>query len=428
MANLTCGYYGVNLIRKPIKGLSSNSNDTTLMKLQKLGNFNLIPNDGYYNIENQIFPRDTDLQSIFNTSGDISGYSSRWKIYTISDPEVGLLLPHIIKQTYNNFIIQYKNLDLDSLFNKPDIVSALSTYRNEVNNVNTDKISISEFIFEQPIFLRITSSNGSSYSWYVYIPSYKVNDDDTFFRLKPFTTFNQSFSENDSLEINDVVISNKPIEDVRFSQFGIGNNGISLKNGLSYTISDTGDVNFNVGRIKSDVTPFMKVRLKLDGSSTPTLFDKKLDSDSFVKGDVLSGTSISSLLVSTLKSVYGESVFDLTYDTNSNLLFTPLTQPGITSTGISVYLQNSVSTGNDKIYLNFAYSFLGNNSGNVNQKSIYYGNTTVSSLSAGYYKVTPIKNNVGNITGWKFTADPVYSKIKMLSNKLSKFDFLIVKK
>lgn len=429
---VNCGYNSVNLIRKPFKGLTTSSNSASGLRLQPLGDFNLIPVDGYYNIENQIFPRDTDLKSIFNTSGDLSGYSSMWKIYTISDPEVGLLLPHIKKETKNNFIIRYKNIDLDGLFNKSDIDTFLSSYRNSVNN-STDKVSISDFIFAQPVFLRKTTD--STYSWYVYLPSYKVNDDDIVFDCQQWGQFGNYFTTNNSLEINDVVISNQDVDDMHFSQFGIGKNGISLKNGLSYTISNTGDVNFNVGNIKSDTTPFMKVRMKLDGESTPTTFDKKLDSDSYKKGDVLSGTLLTSLMGTILQNLYSKLVYSCTTASTTQTKSVTISESKFPNEGILLHLKNANTAESPNFKYNRVIPATGTQTMDATISSapvpITYNNKTgseLTSIPAGYYKVTPIYDINHTFTGWKFTTDSLYTQINLLMNKISKFDFLIVKK
>lgn len=420
---VNCGYTSVNLIRKPFKGLTTSSDSASGLRLQPLGDFNLIPVDGYYNVENKIFPLDSN----------ISGLSeSQWKIYVISDPEVGILIPHIKKETKNNFIIRYKNIDLDGLFNKSDIDTFLSSYKTSVNDT-TDKVSVTDFIFAQPVFLRKTS--GSSYSWSMYIPSYKVNDDDIVFEYQQWDTtigaFSEYFTTNSSLEINDVVISNQDVDDMHFSQFGIGKNGISLKNGLSYTISNTGDVNFNVGNIKSDTTPFMKVRMKLDGASTPTTFDKKLDSDSYKKGDVLSGTLLTSLMGTVLQNLYSKLVYSCTTAGDTQIKSVKISESIFPNEGILVHLKNENTKSSPKFkYDRVIPAQTMDTTISSTPFPITYNNKTGSELTtipAGYYKVTPIYNNYV-LTGWKFTKDSLYTQINLLMNKISKFDFLIVKK
>ena len=421
---VNCGYNSVNLIRKPFKGLTKSSNSASGLRLQPLGDFNLIPVDGYYNVENKIFPLDNDIDG-FN--------ASQWKIYVISDPEVGVLIPHIKKETKNNLIIRYKNIDLDGLFNEPDIKAFLSSYKSSVND-STDKVSVTDFIFAQPVFLRKTTD--STYSWYVYLPSYKVNDDDIVFDYQQWGQFGNYFTTNSSLEINDVVISNQEVDNMNFSQFGIGKNGISLKNGLSYTISNTGDVNFNVGNIKSDTTPFMKVRMKLDGASTPTTFDKKLDSDSYKKGDVLSGTLLTSLMGTILQNLYSKLVYSCTTASTTQTKSVTISESKFPNEGILLHLKNANTAESPNFKYNRVIPATGTQTMDATISStpvpITYNNKTGSelkSIPAGYYKVTPIyDNNNHTFTGWKFTTDSLYTQINLLMNKISKFDFLIVKK
>ena len=421
---VNCGYTSVNLIRKPFKGLTTSSDSASGLRLQPLGDFNLIPVDGYYNVENKIFPLDSNISGL---------NESQWKIYVISDPEVGILIPHIKKETKNNFIIRYKNIDLDGLFNKSDIDTFLSSYKVSVND-STDKVSVTDFIFAQPVFLRKTS--GSSYSWSMYLPAYKVNDDDIVFEYQQWDTqglgpFGDFFTTNSSLEINDVVISNQDVDDMHFSQFGIGKNGISLKNGLSYTISNTGDVNFNVGNIKSDTTPFMKVRMKLDGASTPTTFDKKLDSDSYKKGDVLSGTLLTSLMGTILQNLYSKLVYSCTTAGATQTKSVTISESTFPNEGILVHLKNANTAESPKFkYNRVVPAQTIDNAITSTALPITYNNKTGSELTtipAGYYKVTPIYNNYV-LSGWQFTRDSLYTQINLLMNKISKFDFLIVKK
>lgn len=423
---VNCGYNSVNLIRKPFKGLTTSSDSASGLRLQPLGDFNLIPVDGYYNVENKIFPLDNNISGL---------NESQWKIYVISDPEVGVLIPHIKKETKNNFIIRYKNIDLDGLFNKPDINAFLSSYKSSVND-STDKVSVTDFIFAQPVFLRKTS--GSSYSWSMYLPTYKVNDDDIVFEYQQWDTtigaFSEYFTTNSSLEINDVVISNQDVDDMHFSQFGIGKNGISLKNGLSYTISNTGDVNFNVGNIKSDTTPFMKVRMKLDGASTPTTFDKKLDSDSYKKGDVLSGTLLTSLMGTILQNLYGKLVYSCTTAGATQTKSVTISESTFPNDGILVHLKNANTATSPNFKYNRVIPATGTQTMDTTVSSttapITYNSKTGSELTtipAGYYKVTPIYKNYA-LNGWQFTRDSLYTQINLLMNKISKFDFLIVKK
>lgn len=423
MGQITCGYNNIRLIRKPYKDIPAGSNNqeqVAKMKVDKLGNFNLIPleSGSYYNIDNQIFPK----------SGD-SG-----QIYLISDPDVGVLIPHIKKES--GYTISYKSFDLDELPSKYTITDyldrlKLATANLPINGSGANKgikeklsYEVTEFIFAQPIFLK----NGSS--WSVYSPLYKINDDDIVYEKFDVNNFNSLFETNDNLEINDVVISNKPIEDIKFSQFGIGNNGISLKNGLSYTISDTGDVNFNIGNIKSDTTPFSKIKLRvpIDGQY---IVERKLETDTFRKGDVISGTSVTSLLCSIFQEIYeklGDNVcvcssyssVDKSIEISSTMV------SSFTGDGVVVRLKYK----NTKTNPHFQYSIT-DGASSLNNYPIKYNGLTgndLKSIPAGYYKVT--FESAGTNSKWVFTkeSNTLFEKINMLVKKSSNFDILIVKK
>ena len=51
MATVNCGFNNINLIRRPFKKMAVNSGTMANMRIEKLGNFNLIPldNGSYYN-------------------------------------------------------------------------------------------------------------------------------------------------------------------------------------------------------------------------------------------------------------------------------------------------------------------------------------------------------------------------------------------
>ena len=404
MATVNCGFNNINLIRRPFKKMAVNSGTMANMRIEKLGNFNLIPldNGSYYNTENQIFPM-----------GEDTG-----QIYLISDPDVGVLIPHIKKES--KYVLSYKNIDLDGLYNKSDFNTFISEYRDSLANSgnlsDTLSYSVYGFIFIQPIFLN------SSGTWYVYTPMYKINDDDVVFEKRTFDNMSNMFNMNSSLEINDVVVSDQNIDDMNFSQFAIGKNGLSMRNGMSYTISETGDVNFNVGNIKSDSTPFMKIKMKL--GDTFDVVEKKLESESYRKGDVISGTSITSLLNSIFQDM-SEKIDELsndihicsTYGSTQNK--SVVLKNGMTSipdTGIIVRLVYKSTVSSPKFSFN-----------TVTERQIKYNDKYGSDLTlipAGYYRVTSIGDK------WLFTRESngLFDKMNTFFNKTSNFDILIVKK
>ena len=409
MATVNCGFNNINLIRRPFKKMAVNSGTMANMRIEKLGNFNLIPldNGSYYNTENQIFPM-----------GEDTG-----QIYLISDPDVGVLIPHIKKES--KYVLSYKNIDLDGLYNKSDFNTFISEYRDSLANSgnfsDTLSYSVYGFIFIQPIFLN------SSGTWYVYTPMYKINDDDVVFEKRTFDNMSNIFNMNSSLEINDVVVSDQNIDDMNFSQFAIGKNGLSMRNGMSYTISETGDVNFNVGNIKSDSTPFMKIKMKL--GDTFDVVEKKLESESYRKGDVISGTSITSLLNSIFQDM-SEKIDELsndihicsTYGSTQNK--SVVLKNGMTSipdTGIIVRLVYKSTVSSPTFSFN-----------TITERQIKYNDKYGSDLTlipAGYYRVTSIGDK-SNRYYWLFTRESngLFDKMNTFFNKTSNFDILIVKK
>ena len=409
MAPVNCGFNNINLIRRPFKKMAVNSGTMANMRIEKLGNFNLIPldNGSYYNTENQIFPM-----------GEDTG-----QIYLISDPDVGVLIPHIKKES--KYVLSYKNIDLDGLYNKSDFNTFISEYRDSLANSgnlsDTLSYSVYGFIFIQPIFLN------SSGTWYVYTPMYKINDDDVVFEKRTFDNMSNIFNMNSSLEINDVVVSDQNIDDMNFSQFAIGKNGLSMRNGMSYTISETGDVNFNVGNIKSDSTPFMKIKMKL--GDTFDVVEKKLESESYRKGDVISGTSITSLLNSIFQDM-SEKIDELsndihicsTYGSTQNK--SVVLKNGMTSipdTGIIVRLVYKSTVSSPTFSFN-----------TITERQIKYNDKYGSDLTlipAGYYRVTSIGDK-SNGYYWLFTRESngLFDKMNTFFNKTSNFDILIVKK
>lgn len=409
MATVNCGFNNINLIRRPFKKMAVNSGTMANMRIEKLGNFNLIPldNGSYYNTENQIFPM-----------GEDTG-----QIYLISDPDVGVLIPHIKKES--KYVLSYKNIDLDGLYNKSDFNTFISEYRDSLANSgnlsDTLSYSVYGFIFIQPIFLN------SSGTWYVYTPMYKINDDDVVFEKRTFDNMSNIFNMNSSLEINDVVVSDQNIDDMNFSQFAIGKNGLSMRNGMSYTISETGDVNFNVGNIKSDSTPFMKIKMKL--GDTFDVVEKKLESESYRKGDVISGTSITSLLNSIFQDM-SEKIDELSNDihicstygsTRNKSVVLKNGMASIPDTGIIVRLVYKSTVSSPTFSFN-----------TVTERQIKYNDKYGSDLTlipAGYYRVTSIGDK-SNGYYWLFTRESngLFDKMNTFFNKTSNFDILIVKK
>lgn len=409
MATVNCGFNNINLIRRPFKKMAVNSGTMANMRIEKLGNFNLIPldNGSYYNTENQIFPM-----------GEDTG-----QIYLISDPDVGVLIPHIKKES--KYVLSYKNIDLDGLYNKSDFNTFISEYRDSLANSgnlsDTLSYSVYGFIFIQPIFLN------SSGTWYVYTPMYKINDDDVVFEKRTFDNMSNIFNMNSSLEINDVVVSDQNIDDMNFSQFAIGKNGLSMRNGMSYTISETGDVNFNVGNIKSDSTPFMKIKMKL--GDTFDVVEKKLESESYRKGDVISGTSITSLLNSIFQDM-SEKIDELSNDihicstygsTQNKSVVLKNGMASIPDTGIIVRLVYKSTVPSPTFSFNTA-----------TERQIKYNDKYGSDLTlipAGYYRVTSIGDE-SNRYYWLFTRESngLFDKMNTFFNKTSNFDILIVKK
>ena len=409
MATVNCGFNNINLIRRPFKKMAVNSGTMANMRIEKLGNFNLIPldNGSYYNTENQIFPM-----------GEDTG-----QIYLISDPDVGVLIPHIKKES--KYVLSYKNIDLDGLYNKSDFNTFISEYRDSLANSgnlsDTLSYSVYGFIFIQPIFLN------SSGTWYVYTPMYKINDDDVVFEKRTFDNMSNIFNMNSSLEINDVVVSDQNIDDMNFSQFAIGKNGLSMRNGMSYTISETGDVNFNVGNIKSDSTPFMKIKMKL--GDTFDVVEKKLESESYRKGDVISGTSITSLLNSIFQDM-SEKIDELSNDihicstygsTQNKSVVLKNGMASIPDTGIIVRLVYKSTVPSPKFSFN-----------TVTERQIKYNDKygrDLTLIPAGYYRVTSIGDK-SNGYYWLFTRESngLFDKMNTFFNKTSNFDILIVKK
>ena len=403
---ITCGYNNIELIRRPFKKMSSNQNQSSKMRIEELGDFNLIPleTDSFYNVENQVFPKDGD-----------SG-----QIYTISDPDVGVLIPHIVK--FGRFPLSYKTVDINDCINIPDFNTSIISKMNDINSsvlLNNVIYNVLDFIFTQPIFLKTNSV------WYSYVPRYKINDNDIFFEKIEITDFNNMFEVDEDMEINDVVISDQNVSDMNFAQFGIGKNGLSLKNGLSYTIDGGGNADFNIGNIKSDVQPFAKIKININNQLIA--INKKLEVNSYKKGDVLSGTSFTALLGTVLQNIIGEYT-DKYIDCNTE---GNIQEKVVSTSGNSYY---NVNNTNNTIYVRLKNSnthssptlHLNNQDNRLIMYNGVYGNNLVN-IPEGYYKGTSVELNE-NTRVWKFEQDELVNSVNTFLKKTSSFDVLIVKK
>lgn len=407
---INCGYNSINLIRRPFKKMSSNQNQSSKMRIEELGDFNLIPleNNSFYNVENQVFPKDGDTG----------------QIYTISDPDVGVLIPHIVK--FGKFPLTYKTVDVDNCINIPDFNSSVI---NQMDKINTSNVmyNVLDFIFTQPIFLKTDTV------WYSYVPRYKINDNDIYFEKIEITDFNNMFESDEDLEINDVVISDQNVSDMNFAQFGIGKNGLSLKNGISYTIDSGGNADFNIGNIRSDAQPFAKIKMKIDNQ--PTIISKKLEVNSYKKGDVLSGTSFTALLGTVLQNIIDEytnkyvdcitegNVQVKNVSTSNNSYYSSYNIDDTSNNTIYVRLKNSNTHSSPSLRLN------GQDISTYFRLIMYngiYGNNLVN-IPEGYYKVTPVELDA-NTRVWKFEQDELVNSVNTFLKKTSSFDVLIVKK
>lgn len=408
MATINFGYGYLNLIRRPYKKLhDATTGDSGYGYMaQPTGDFELIPLEPNqcYNTENQVFPFDVvGGQHIQPTTKQPNS-----TIYLISDPDVGMMIPHIIERSKTLFAYQpmYKNTDIDSVSNKGMIGDNGNTF-----NSQNYKYSVSGFIFVQPIFQKIHNGNNSD-TWYVFAPRYKVNDNDVHFDKFPLNPY--FFSNAVVEDRKDVVISNMNIEDMGFSQFGLGKNGISLVNGFKYTIDKAGNTRFNIGNIKSDSTAYI-----LTDDGTNEYFELKIDSSSYNKGDVLSGSSFSALLGSVLFSLGAEN------------LYIAINNAGMLYVGgfdgdpdyFSIYVENDITGLSPDIDNDYIIQM---NTGQISYPgSFTVGDEGVSQdhLSKGYYNVKKVGNGK-----YKITPNKKLPKINTLLKKMSNYDILLVKK
>ena len=418
MSEINFGYGHLKLIRRPYKKLhngsgSSGSNYAYKYKVDDLGDFELIPLEPgqCYNTENQVFPFDV------NNNGEhiqpIAKNVNR-TIYLISDSDVGMMIPHIIEQS-NDFSYQsmYKNIDIDSVVN----MNTISDYNNinQHSNNNLYKYSVSGFIFVQPIFLK------DSNNWYVFTPRYKVNDEDVHFDR--FSLDNSFLNRAEEINIKDVVISNNNIEDMKFSQFGLGKNGISLVNGFKYTIDKAGNTRFNIGNIKSDSTAYI-----LTDDGTNEYFELKIDSSSYNKGDVLSGSSFSALLGSVLFSLGAEDLYTCEKYTTSGGTMRVINNCDFDTAEPLRKFTIFEKEGGSVSYSNLGLS-TGTYGDNTNTNDTFYqlidanNNQPVTNLDAGcYYDIF--------FDGTNFILSPnkKLPKVNALLKKMSNYDILLVKK
>ena len=147
--------------------------------------------------------------------------------------------------------------------------------------------------------------------------------------------------------------------------------------------------------------------------------DIKLETVSYTKGDVLSGTSFSSLLSSILFDIYDE-----TKCSNDNL-FTLTTATQGSSTNAKVLDGTPPNINEFELKLKFAITTT-NPTLTVNGTTlpIKFNNDseTISLVPAGYYIVQKQSNF------WKFKFDSIYHKLNMFMKKVSNYDILLIKK
>lgn len=416
MATINFGYGYLNLIRRPYKKLHGDTTGNSEYKYmaQPTGDFELIPLESSqcYNAENQVFPFDVNNgQHIQPTN--IQPNST---IYLISDPDVGMMIPHIIERSKTLFAYQpmYKNTDIDSVLNKGMIGNKSSTFDSQ-----NYKYSVGGFIFVQPIFQKIHNDNNSD-TWYVFAPRYKVNDNDVHF--DKFTLNPNFFSSAVTENRKDVVISNKNIEDMGFSQFGLGKNGISLVNGFKYTIDKAGNTRFNIGNIKSDSTAYI-----LTDDGTNEYFELKIDSSSYNKGDVLSGSSFSALLGSVLFSLGAEDLYNCEKCTISGSTMRVINNCDFDTAEPLRKFTIFEKEGGSVSVSNLGLS-MGTYGDNTNENDTWYtlkdsSNQPVTNLDAGcYYDIF--------FDGTNFILSPnkKLPKVNALLKKMSNYDILLVKK
>lgn len=399
-----CGYNKVALVRRPYKKMGTRGYSSNL-RVNPIGNFDLIPLDEgvFYNKENRTFPFESDVTVDSNT-GKHDG-----RIYLISDPDVGVLIPHIWKQTLYLYHFKSSNIDLDDIVNTGTPVLMFGKNRMESDRSNIN-YSVSGFLFVQPIFLKVGSD------WYAYIPKYRINDADIQFEKISAESFITHFSESSNY-INDVVVSNQNIENVKFTQLGIGKNGIELKNGLKYKMDKAGNAEFNIGNIKSDSMTFVKKPI-MSNNTVSGMSNIKLETMSYTKGDVLSGTSFSSLLSSILFDIYDELK-----DKNTVYTCTSASE----GSSIATKVINSTPSNQNTFEFRLKYPI------NSPSPQLTVGSMTmpirfnnyneqISLVPAGYYVVTKQSNF------WKFQYNDVYHKLNMFMKKISNFDVLLIKK
>ena len=173
--------------------------------------------------------------------------------------------------------------------------------------------------------------------------------------------------------------------------------------------------------------------MKIGGQFTTV--NKKLELNSYKKGDVLSGTSFTSILGTVLQNIideYTDKYIDC--DTEGNIQV-----KNVSTSGNPYYSSYNISnTSNNTIYVRLKNTNTRNNPSlrlNGQDVSTYlrpimyngvYGNDLVN-IPEGYYKVTPTELSP-NTRVWKFEQDKLVNSVNTFLKKTSSFDILIVKK
>lgn len=423
MSNGSFNLGQINLMRRPRKILPNATGSVARHFIRNIGSFDLIPIEGgqFYNTEGRSFP-DINDNNIDNKT-----------IYLISDPDIGIIIPHIKKS--KGFGVKGDIVVPDNICNMADL--------NQNQATPNVMFEICGYIFTQPIFCYDSGGVGGNPSWSMYIPRYKVEDSNIHFLEVPFDNFSTFFERRNDEEFNikKVVISDKNIDETRFSQMGICKNGISMKNGLKYEIDNAGNVNFNIGNIKADSTAVMYMRkLKSEFNGASIFSDRntlpiQFDSFSYSKGDVVSGNTFSSILSATLSNIFNilESKDDSISicESSSNLQIKETTFDDFdinTPFKIHFLHKNTYSEGNLKLKVNHGNTYTTGTISLIDNNSISADNP----LRDGYYKAQFRRDGTGETSPMYFDlttmTNVLYEEIKTLSSLISKYNILLVKK